>query len=441
MRILALLRYLLRLATYRLSTKLSLIYVITIILTILISVNTISSILPEHPRKQLSERLSLYVFDSLEQKTTSEAFSEFARSLNVGLLVIGDDGVEFSTEAAFPDPALITSFVEQTATGHISMEFTHGGEDYFILMRDDKIYVLSDFVTGLSSFGRGMLIAGASSIILVLLISFLSVRYVIAPVRPLRKAVLEIGDGNLETRLNANRKDELGTLAHHINEMAEKLERSSKSKRDLLVAIGHEFSSPIARLLFQIERIEDDELRDKIRGNLMRMNSLFRTLISVEMVEERTSMPAAEGIPFPCFLEELVETIDLDVLELRTEGQSRNLNVDAMSLEILLSNMIDNARRYAAGSPILVDAKLDKNLLKIYVKDRGPGIRPDLIGEITEPFMREDKSRGFSTGGMGLGLYLCARIVKGCKGKIDIKNRKGGGLSIYIELPVRASQK
>jgi signal transduction histidine kinase len=69
------------------------------------------------------------------------------------------------------------------------------------------------------------------------------------------------------------------------------------------------------------------------------------------------------------------------------------------------------------------------------VADSGPGIEPELLPQLTEPFYRVDPARQRDTGGYGLGLYLCDRIAKAHGGSLEITSDKGRGTVVRVVLP------
>jgi signal transduction histidine kinase len=71
----------------------------------------------------------------------------------------------------------------------------------------------------------------------------------------------------------------------------------------------------------------------------------------------------------------------------------------------------------------------------IEVADRGPGIPPDKLAAVFDPFTRLETSRNRDTGGIGLGLALARAIVNDAGGDITLANREGGGLTATITLP------
>jgi signal transduction histidine kinase len=98
-----------------------------------------------------------------------------------------------------------------------------------------------------------------------------------------------------------------------------------------------------------------------------------------------------------------------------------------------VNNLVDNAVRYGERVTISLTREADEVVLT--VEDDGPGIPPDAIARVCEPFVRLDTARGRDTSGFGLGLSIVAQAVAAEGGRLHLANRPEGGLSAQIALP------
>lgn len=105
----------------------------------------------------------------------------------------------------------------------------------------------------------------------------------------------------------------------------------------------------------------------------------------------------------------------------------------AQSLRRCLQNLIENALRYAHEVQLHVSDAHD--FLSISVRDRGPGIPPDQISRVLEPFYRVEHSRNASSGGVGLGLSIAQTVAHAHGGQLLLRNLPGGGLEATLKLP------
>ena len=96
-------------------------------------------------------------------------------------------------------------------------------------------------------------------------------------------------------------------------------------------------------------------------------------------------------------------------------------------------NLIENAVKYGESAIVRIDASAAS--VAIVVADQGPGIPPDRLADVFDPFTRLETSRNRETGGIGLGLALARAIVADAGGEIRLENRAEGGLNAVIVLP------
>jgi signal transduction histidine kinase len=97
-----------------------------------------------------------------------------------------------------------------------------------------------------------------------------------------------------------------------------------------------------------------------------------------------------------------------------------------------LTNILQNAGAHTKNGTVAISAKKQGNIITVEVRDTGEGILPELLPHVFE--------RGVSTGGTGVGLYLCKTVVESHGGKIWIESEPGSGTSVYYTLPVYEGQ-
>ena len=98
-----------------------------------------------------------------------------------------------------------------------------------------------------------------------------------------------------------------------------------------------------------------------------------------------------------------------------------------------IRNLIENAVKYAGSAEVQLVERARHYAIE--VADRGPGIPPDRLAAVFDPFTRLETSRNRDTGGIGLGLALARAIVHDAGGEITLTNRDGGGLRATVLLP------
>jgi signal transduction histidine kinase len=269
----------------------------------------------------------------------------------------------------------------------------------------------------------------AIGVVVVSLAAWLLARRITQPIAALQDASRAIAAGRLDVRVPARaseRNDEIGALARDFNDMAERLQRLLDSQQQLLRDISHELRSPLARLRIATELARDTQAAsqfDRIEVEAGKLEDMIAQLLLIARLEHRDTPLASERIA----LDELVDT---EISARPTVQGTANL------LHSAIENIVRNAVRYtAADSAVTVRLREDGGQCIVEVEDRGPGIPPDRLEAVFQPFVRISEARDRESGGYGLGLAIAKRVIDASRGHIHAENRAGGGLRVTIELP------
>jgi two-component system, OmpR family, sensor histidine kinase KdpD len=253
----------------------------------------------------------------------------------------------------------------------------------------------------------------------------------------------------------------LETFTHQIALALERAELAAESERSrmlaeserlrnaLLSSVSHDLRTPLAAitgatstLIEQDARLSEPVRRDLLQGiasEAQRMNRLVANLLEMTRLE-------SEGVQVRKdwhSIEELVGTA-LARLEPALAGRAVALEIpadlplvplDAISIEQVLLNLIENAIKYSPpSSPITIRAAVENGLMVVEVLDRGRGIALGEEARVFEKFYRVKWDR--DPGGIGLGLAICRAIVTAHGGTISAHARDGGGAVVRFALPI-----
>lgn len=117
-------------------------------------------------------------------------------------------------------------------------------------------------------------------------------------------------------------------------------------------------------------------------------------------------------------------------------GEDVAINADQARIEQVLNNLVNNAVKYAPQSrDIELKLEVQPTCVKISVKDHGPGISEEQIPHLFERYWRASHD-GASYSGLGLGLFICAEIVKRHGGEIGVESEIGKGTTFWFTLPL-----
>ena len=307
---------------------------------------------------------------------------------------------------------------------------SYKGNPYSIIRFPQGVFIIKPFDPRMFKPERAiiMLILFISMIIVVL---YFLLRSLFSPLKELSAAVENIGEGNYDVKLPKGRKDELGELADSIGEMSDKINSSIKSKEQLLIDVSHELRSPLTRIKLGLEV---GSPKEKIEEDVLEMERMITGLLENYRADAGFNHIKAQKADAAELLEETVlEYDDQSRLNFIKPSQEIFANIDMDKLQVVFRNLIDNALKYSEGK-IEISISEHKGSVVISFKDSGTGISPEDLKNIFEPFYRADRSRSRNTGGFGLGLSICKKIIDAHKGELIITSKVNEGTDVQIKL-------
>jgi signal transduction histidine kinase len=270
-------------------------------------------------------------------------------------------------------------------------------------------------------------------------VAYAVVRRLFRPIDEIRAGAQRFGQGDFGTPIPQRRADELGDLAAQVNTMAAELKQMLDAKRGLLLAISHELRSPLTRARLNAELVEPGAPRDALLRDLGEMRELIHDLLEGERLSGGHSALQRE----PTDVEALARSVLAEHFAGRAIGFEAGqglpmLAADPARLRLLLRNLLHNALRHGAAEPAprLSLRPMDGGVL-IEVRDFGPGVPEAQLATLGQAFVRTDQARQRSTGGVGLGLYLCRLVALAHGGRLALRNA-GPGLAVSAWLPAEA---
>lgn len=273
-------------------------------------------------------------------------------------------------------------------------------------------------------------------------------------VRALSVTARAFAGGQMEERAKIRGTDEIAKLAIDFNQMAdelqekmEQLEEHVKSQEAFTAAFAHELKTPLtsiigyAELLRSMSLSKEEELTaaNYIFSQGKRLESLSYKLLELFVLQkgEISFLPVNVGEAI-----EEVKQITAQGLQKKEVILEASFDEAVLLLEkdlfiSLLVNLVDNAAKASqAGGHIRLTGKCEENRYAITVRDEGKGIPESEIKNILEPFYMVDKSCSRKEGGAGLGMTLCAEIVRlhHAEWKIESKENEGTKITIWFSL-------
>ncbi|MDX5363997.1 MAG: HAMP domain-containing protein [Pseudazoarcus pumilus] len=272
-----------------------------------------------------------------------------------------------------------------------------------------------------------------------LLGAFLIVSRISTPLRSLARAAQMVGSGRKPPALAEDGPQEIAIVTRAFNQMTGDLARNEAERALILAGVSHDLRTPLARLRLGIEMTgaPDEDVAPMI-SDIEEMDRIIGQFLDFGRGEPSTPM---ETIDLSAMIESLIEphrqrgvTIHFD-----SPGVLR-APARVLPLRRAVSNLIDNALRYAENSPIDLRVWRESSFACIEVADRGPGIPPQEVERLRRPFTRLEAARS-DTKGAGLGLAIIDRVMRSHDGRLDLLPRDGGGLRAVLVLPLKGSER
>lgn len=268
--------------------------------------------------------------------------------------------------------------------------------------------------------------------------------FVLAHSRALRRlgrATEAIAGGRFDTRVPEKGRDELAALGASINRMTGRLERLVDGQKRFLGDIAHELGSPLGRMQMGVGILEErapaglQSAVADVREEVGHMSDLVAELLAFTRAgllpreAVRTRVELAPLVARAVAREAAADAAAVEV----PEGMAALGDSDLLTRAV--ANLVRNAIRHAGrDGGIVVRARAYEDRVELVVEDGGPGVPPEALARLGEPFFRPESARARETGGAGLGLAIVRAAVEACGGAVVFANREPRGLRVTLRL-------
>lgn len=278
----------------------------------------------------------------------------------------------------------------------------------------------------------------------------------VAPIQRMARAARAVRPEAITTRLDVDPGNaELVSLQRELNAALARLEEGYRQQGMFISNVSHELKTPIAVLLSQAQVLKqearepaelerfvstvEEEMRTLGRlvesflvlarashgEELVRRERSALTDVVVEAAERCAPLARSSGVP-------LVTKLSLD-------GGAESvpeIEGDPELLRTMIENLLRNAIRFSPrGASVDLALRCGEREARVIVRDRGPGVAPEWIGRVFEPFVQAPQTNGRGRGS-GLGLAIARSVAKSHGGTIDVRNEPDGGACFEIRLPL-----
>jgi signal transduction histidine kinase len=264
------------------------------------------------------------------------------------------------------------------------------------------------------------------------------------PVHHIIDAARNASQHNLSARVaSSGPRDELRELADTFDDMLARLEAAFSSQRQFIANASHELRTPLTVMRTAVDVVlakpapalsELHGMGREVRAAVTDAEKLIDALLTLARNERGLSH--TEPVDLATVAENALDDMDPGDREVQPSLQPAIVDGDAILLERLIVNLLDNALRYNDScGRVWIYVESADSFARLTVANTGPAVPPESAAQLLEPFRRLNNRT--TRDGFGLGLAIVSSIATVHHGTVNVHTRPGGGLSVEVILPLR----
>ena len=303
-------------------------------------------------------------------------------------------------------------------------------------------------------------VSGIVVLLLVVALAFVWLyQSIVQPLEKLKKAALNIKNGNLDFNVIADTEDEIGEVCTAFEDMRVKLKNQievsmqyEKDNKELISNISHDLKTPITAIKGYVEGIRDgvadtpekmDRYIRTIYNKATDMDKLIDELFLYSKLDSNSMNYSFAKLNLKDYFEDCADEISMDLESRGITFDFRNyvsedtiIIADPEQLKRVINNIVGNSVKYMAARPGRIGIHIlnEPEFVQVEIRDNGKGIAKKELPHIFERCYRTDASRNSSKGGRGLGLSIAKKIIEEHGGKIWANSVEGEGTTISFVL-------
>lgn len=336
-------------------------------------------------------------------------------------------------------------------------------ELYLVDIEQNRLLLLKNPMTQsaetLSNMRRTLLYSGGIAVLLTVLISYGTARYMVAPIRKIQQVARKVVRGDFRQRVQLQSYDELDDLAVTFNQTVDRVEETIKEQAQLdelrkqfVSNVSHEFRVPLTSLRGFLELLQEDKIPEQDRRKVTaimqqdvdRLSRLVHDLLDLSRLQSGKIELEREYVNVKLIVDDTIERLIPQIedknLRIVTDIDSLlTVWADEDRLQQILLNLTGNAVQHSPANEtieIKAQSKQSGRQVEISVINSGTSIPPEELPHLWERFTKVDKSR--STEGTGLGLSITRELVHLHSGTIQVDNLPDkSGVRFTFTLPTK----
>ncbi|NJD25462.1 MAG: HAMP domain-containing protein [Betaproteobacteria bacterium] len=271
----------------------------------------------------------------------------------------------------------------------------------------------------------------------------------VRPLRQLEKAIVRLGESRFDALVAVGGPADLVQLGRQLDWLRQRLADLEAHRERTLRHVSHELKTPLTALREGVALLRDEvpgplgsaqrEVVDILEHNVLGLQRQIEGLLSANAALPERGPQIRRLVALRAFLREIVRRRELHsqsrALVLRIEAPERTVMLDAEKVAVIVDNLLSNAIDFSPeGGEISLRATLAARTLCIDVIDQGPGIAPEDVERIFEPFVQGRRSASIPRQGSGVGLSIVRELARALGGAAEVVPAATGA-HLRVELP------
>ena len=230
--------------------------------------------------------------------------------------------------------------------------------------------------------------------------------------------------------------------------------KMSEIKSDFINNMTHEFKTPLATISLAVDALKNEKLKEDhekrayftniIKDENKRMNKQVETILQAAQMDRQEVQLNTKVLHVHGVIQKALDNLSLQIQEkngtvsLQLSANNDLMEADEMHLTNLVSNLLDNAVKYAGNELFIriTTRNPSRHSIRIAVEDKGIGMTKETVGRIFEKFYRAHTGNLHNVKGFGLGLSYVKTMVEAHRGKIKVESVPGKGSTFTIDFPL-----
>lgn len=315
--------------------------------------------------------------------------------------------------------------------------------------QDGTLVICNDFAVQLQNYKSQLQLVFIISMVLMGCVMIGCLIYlnksIIKPFQKLRKFASSVAAGNFDIPLEMDRDNVFGAFTESFDIMRDELARArdserkaNESKKELVASLSHDIKTPLASIEAMTELLAAKETDANQRN---KMEAIWRKANQIELLvdnlfnstlEELTELKVETAEEESTIISGLITNSDHKHQVQEYQIPQCVILCDKLRLQQVFDNIISNSYKYA-GTKIEISSSIEKDFLKIAIRDFGEGVKEEELPKLQVKYFRGRNSEGKS--GAGIGLFVSDYFMENMGGKLVFQSASPGlCTTIYIKL-------